>query len=363
MRIAFFNWRDVRHPLAGGAETLLHCIMVRLAGKGHAVTGFTGRFAGCAGREVVDGVEYIRYAGRFLMYPLSYLCYRDHVAGRYDVIIESINGVPFFTPLFAKEPVVPLIHQLTRENWYSGLAPPLAFLGYHAEDPMLAPYRRLHALGVSDSTKSDLERIGFSDVSLLLECADIQAPEGAAKEAAPTLIYVGRLVRSKRVDHAIRAMKLVHDSLPQARLWIVGSGPENERLSSLAHELGLSASVRFFGHVDERRKADLLSRAHLFVFPGTREGWGLTVIEANRCGTPVIGYDVPGLRDSIKDGVNGRLAPSGSYELMAKGALALLRDRKALRKLSMSARRHSMGFTPERSADSLIAFLDGVVRG
>jgi glycosyltransferase involved in cell wall biosynthesis len=347
--------------MAGGAETLLHCIMMRLAGKGHAVTGFTGRFAGCPRREVVDSVEYIRYAGRFMMYPLSYICYRDHVSGRYDVIIESINGVPFFTPLFAKEPVVPLIHQLTRENWYSGLAFPLAFVGYHAEDSMLAPYRRLPSLGVSDSTKSDLERIGFTNVSLLLECVDIKAPEGAAKETVPTLIYVGRLVRSKRVDHAIRAMKLVHDSLPRARLWIVGSGPEKERLAHLAQELGLSDSVRFFGHVDERQKADLFSRAHIFIFPGTREGWGLTVIEANRCGTPVIGYDIPGLRDSITEGVNGRLVPSGSYEAMASGSLELLRDRKALQALSISARKHSMGFTPEKSADSLIAFLEGVV--
>ena len=114
MRIAFFNWRDISHPLAGGAEVYVHELMKRLAGRGHAVALFTSSFPGAKEREIIDGIEHIRYGGRFTIYPKAFFCYKKHIEGRYDVIVESINGAPFFTKLFAKEPVVPFIHQLTK---------------------------------------------------------------------------------------------------------------------------------------------------------------------------------------------------------------------------------------------------------
>ena len=138
MRIAFFNWRDIRNPLAGGAEVYVHQILKRFAEKGHSVTLFTSSFPGSQEEEIIDGVNHVRYGGRFLVYPKSYLCYKKYVEGNYDIIVESINGPPFFTPVFAKEKVIAFIHQLTRENWYSGLFLPLAFTGYCLEDAMLS---------------------------------------------------------------------------------------------------------------------------------------------------------------------------------------------------------------------------------
>lgn len=355
MRIAFFNWRDMRHPMAGGAEVYVHEILRALQNRGHFVTLFSSRFKGSPERETIDGIEHVRFGGKYSMYLKAYSCYTKHIRGRYDIIVESINGVPFFTPLFAKEKTVPLIHQLTRENWYSALPFPIAFAGYHLEDAMLGLYSRTVAVAPSPSTKSDLERIGFRDVRIIYGATRLGTPAGAKKEKAPTIIYLGRLTKSKRVDHVLRAFALVRRTHSGSVLWVAGSGPEEKSLRGLARELGVSGAVTFFGRVGEERKAELLSRSHLMLFPAVREGWGLVVLEANRCGTPVLGYETHGLRDSIRDGVNGHLAPSGDYCKLAEKAAALLSDEKALLSLSKSSAAYAAGFSWEKSADEYAA--------
>jgi glycosyltransferase involved in cell wall biosynthesis len=165
------------------------------------------------------------------------------------------------------------------------------------------------------------------------------------------------------VDHAILALKSIKLRVPGAVLWIAGSGSEKTRLEALAKSLGIEGSVKFFGRVDETKKIELLSKAHLVLFPATREGWGLVVIEANACGTPVIGYDVEGLRDSIKDGVNGRLVPSGDTDAMAKAAISLLLSEPALEKLSSSSVRYAKTFSIDDSAKELLQVLERCCRG
>jgi glycosyltransferase involved in cell wall biosynthesis len=139
---------------------------------------------------------------------------------------------------------------------------------------------------------------------------------------------------------------------------VAGAGPEEKRLRELAARLGIASSVEFFGKVDEQKKAELLSKAHIVLFPGTREGWGLVVLEANACGTPVIGYDVPGLRDSIRDGINGFTVPSGDSAAMAARIISLISDRRALEKLSASAKAYSKAFTWDRCADGFLSVLE-----
>ncbi|MEW6035111.1 MAG: glycosyltransferase family 4 protein [Candidatus Micrarchaeota archaeon] len=361
MRIAFFNWRDIRNPAAGGAEVYVHQIMKRLAARGHSVALFTSSYPGAKAQESIDGIRHVRYGGRFLIYPKALLCYRKYVQGRFDAIIESINGPPFFTALFAKEPVFPLIHQLTRENWYSGISLPLAFAGYHLEDPMLRLYRGRTAIAPSPSTRSDLLRLGFRDVRVVHGAPDVE-PAAGPKETAPTLLYIGRLTRSKRVDHALSALRLIRERVPGARLWVAGSGPEEERLRKSAREDGLEGSVEFFGKVSQQKKAELMSKAHLMLFPAVREGWGLVVLECNACSTPVIGYDVPGLRDSIRDGINGALVPDGDYARMAEAAVALLDDRGRLRGLSASSAAFAGGFSWENAAEEAESILEEALR-
>lgn len=361
MRVAFFNWRDIRNPLAGGAEAYNHRMLRCLVEGGHEATIFSSTFSGCARRERIEGIEHVRYAGRFMMYPESFMCYRRHVRGKYDVVVEGINGLPFFTPLFSSEPVVPLVYQLTRKNWYSGLPFPLAFMGYHLEEPLLRAYAGLHAATISESTRLDLRRLGFRKVSVFRPAADISPPARTSKEKEPTLVYLGRLTKSKRVSHVLEAFSMLKRRFGGAKLWIVGSGPEEGSLKGLALRLGISADTTFFGHVPENRKAELLSRASLLLFPAVHEGWGMTVLEANACGTPAIGYDVPGLRDSIVSGSNGYLVKDGDVASMAGRAAGLLENGAELRSLSLKASAYSRMFSWDDSAKGFLSLLEGVV--
>jgi glycosyltransferase involved in cell wall biosynthesis len=363
MRLAFFNWRDIRHPAAGGAEVYVHQVMKRLAERDHQVSLFCSSFKGSKSEEMIDGVRHVRYGGRFLMYPKSFLCYKKHIEGRFDIIIESINGMPFFTPLFAKEKTVAFIHQLTRENWYSGLPLPLAFIGYHSEDLMLSAYAKGKSIAPSGSTKSDLEKLGFADVEVVYGAADVVAPSDSIKAEKPTLIYLGRLARSKRVDHALEAFALIIKDHPGAILKIAGSGPDEPRLKALCKRLGLESGVSFLGKVDETKKARLLSESHLMLLPAVREGWGLVVLEANACGTPVIGYDIPGLRDSIKEGVSGHLVPDGDIRALAEKASHLLQNRKVLEALSESSKKYAEGFSWDKTADRFESILGSLAKG
>lgn len=348
MRVAFFNWRDIKNPMAGGAEVYVHQILKRFVDRGNETTVFTSSFPNCKREEVIDGVRYMRYGGRFLIYPKSYLCYKKHIEGNYDVIVESINGVPFFTKFFAKEKVVSLIHQLTRENWYSGIFWPIALTGYHIEDRMLSTYKKNLAIVPSESTKSDLENLGFENVSIVYGSTDIK---GQLTEAdKPTIIYLGRLTKSKRVDHVLRAFKKIKQNVANSCLWIVGDGPERDNLEKIANELGVGNATEFFGKVSENEKIKLFSNASLMLFPAAREGWGLVVLEANSCGTPVIGYNVHGVRDSIKNNVNGYRVENGDIEALADSAIMLFNDGKKLKQISETSMKYSKKFSWSRAS-------------
>jgi glycosyltransferase involved in cell wall biosynthesis len=255
------------------------------------------------------------------------------------------------------------IHQLTRQNWYSGLAFPLAFLGYHIEDYLLKPYTNLGAMVPSESTRSDLMALGFTDVNVIREGVEVKRPSRMTKNREPTMIYLGRLAKSKRVDHAILAFASLRKEIPGSKLWIAGSGPEEKSLKELSARLGLAENVVFFGKVDEGRKAELLSAAHLLLFPATREGWGLVVLEANACGTPVIGYDVHGLRDSIKNGMNGFIVEEGDHPALARKAASLLRNPEELKRLSISSIWYSRNFDNDKSAEEFISLLERKIDG
>ncbi|MCI0503250.1 glycosyltransferase family 4 protein [Candidatus Micrarchaeota archaeon] len=356
MKIAFFNWRDIRHPAAGGAEVYIHMLMRSLAKMGHEPVLFCSSYPGASARSRIDGIDHVRYGGKYMIYPKSLFCYRKHIRGRFDLIVDTVNGIPFFTPLFARERVVPLIFQLTRENWFSALPSPAAFAGYHLEDAMLSPYRNLTAFVPSPSTRDDLLKLGFRDVRIIYGAADV-TPADIGKDNPPAVIYLGRLTKSKRVDHALEAFRAVNSRFPASRLWIAGSGPQEGALRRRSQALGLGASVEFFGRVGQAEKSRLLSRASLMLFPAVREGWGLTVLEANACRTPVIGYDVPGLRDSIRDGVNGMLVQSGDSQAMGVAAAGLLSDNERLERLSDSAMRYASGFSWKKAAEDFLSSL------
>jgi len=354
LKILILNWRDVKNPASGGAEILTHEIAKRLVKKGHKVTLFTSSFKGAKENEVIDGVQIIRKGGKYTVYLQAFKYYNQHFKGEFDVVIDEINTIPFFTPLYVKngEKLFTLIHQLAREFWFYETPAPLNLLGYASENLLLSPYKNTRVITVSKSTSDDLQKLGFSKISVIIEGSKFKPlKKPPKKEETPTLIYVGRLKNPKKPGDAVEAFKIIKKKIKNARLWIVGEGPLRKKLEQNSTE-----GVTFFGHVSKQKQAELMSKAHAILVPGVREGWGLVVIEANAMGTPAIGYNINGLRDSIKNGVNGFLTESNPQSLAEK-AIQLLENKKLAKKLSVSAIQNSRKYNWNKSTEELIGLI------
>jgi glycosyltransferase involved in cell wall biosynthesis len=349
MHILWFNWRDILNPEAGGAEVFTHEVMKRLTQRGHQMTLFTSRFKSCELNENIDGVDIIREGNKYTVYKQAenYLkAYKHH----YDVIIDEINTRPFFTPKFVREKqVIALIHQLAREYWFYETKFPLNYLGYYyLEKKWLSNYKDVMTLTVSNSTKIDLEQLHFKKINVLPEGLNVTPLSNVKeKEANPTVIFMGRLKKAKLPHHALQTFSIIKSEIPDAKMWVIGDGYLREKLESSKMK-----DVTFFGHVSNEKKYELLSRAHIILVPAVREGWGLVVTEANAMGTPAIGYDVHGLRDSITHDETGITIKERSPEAMGQQAILLLRDSDRLSKYSMNALEFSKQFSWDKTASS-----------
>ena len=308
MRILIFNWKDLAHPRAGGAEVLTEEVARALVRLGHPVTLFASAVAGRARRETVQGVEIVRRGGRLGVYRAAREFWEELPEGSYDVVIDEINTRPFLTPRWIHgTPVVALIHQLAREIWFYETHFPVSVVGRYVLEPRwLRAYRDVPCLTVSRSSAESLARHhGWQNVRVIPEGGRQHPVPDVPKDPEPTVVFLGRLVAMKQPEHALRAFDVLSETFPETRLWVIGDGPLLARLRKRA-----SPRVSFLGRVETEELRNLLARAHVLVATSVREGWGLNVSEAAACGTPAIGYAVPGLVDSIPASGGSLVDPS-----------------------------------------------------
>jgi glycosyltransferase involved in cell wall biosynthesis len=226
----------------------------------------------------------------------------------------------------------------------------MARVGRRVERALLHLYRDVPAVAVSESTRSDLLQLGFSDVRVVPPGRD-EPPDvrDLPKESVPTFLFVGRLTANKRPAHAVAAFSAIKRALPLAQLWMIGSGPLELELRETA-----PPDVSFLGRVPREELFDRMARAHGLLVPSVREGWGLVVIEANSVGTPAIGYDVAGLRDSIRAGDTGLLARAGDPDSLAASAVSLVADGKRYAKMRGAASAWAERFSWDATASELL---------
>ena len=290
MKILILNWRDIKNPRAGGAEVLTHEMAKGCVRAGHKVTFFAASFKGAKPEEILDGVNIIRAGNAITVYWQAFLYYRRRFKGNVDIIIDEINTMPFFSNLYAKEKVVCHINQLAREVWFYESVFPISLLGYILEPFFLKSYRSNDVITISESTKKDLINLGFKEdkIKTIPMGIDFKPLDALPKkEETPTLIYVGRLKKSKRVDHIIEAYKKAKNKAKNLNLWIVGNGDSSykKHLYSLAKG---EKGIKFFHNLSNEDKLKRMARVHLIVVASVREGWGLIVTEANAMGTPAV---------------------------------------------------------------------------
>lgn len=347
MRILWFNWRDIKNPDAGGAEVFTHEVMRRLIRKGYTLTLFTAEYKDCLSSEKVDGIEIVRNGGKYSVYRRARDYYTRH-KNDYDFIIDEINTRPFLTPKFVKnKPMLAIFHQMAREFWFYETTFPLNYIGYYyLEKKWLSYYRDIPTITVSNSSRKDLEELGFKNIFIVSEGLNISPlPALPEKEAEPTILFIGRLKKAKLPHHALQAFSQIKKQIPNAKMWIVGDGYMRDSLKNMNIE-----DVTFYGRVSNEMKYEIMKRAHIALVPAVREGWGLVVTESNAMGTPTVAYDVHGIRDSVKDGQTGILV-SNTPERMADSTIALLRDKSRLVQLSENALNYSRSFSWDKTAE------------
>jgi glycosyltransferase involved in cell wall biosynthesis len=364
MRILIVNWQDIKNPLAGGAEVHLHEVFSRIARKGHEVTLYCSSFPGAPHEENINGIKVIREGGRYLFnfrFLITYLARFKHE--HFDIVVDDMNKIPFFTPLYVKQPIYGITHHLFGKSIFLEVNAVLATYVYLMERMAVWLYKRRHIPFIvgSPSTLAELERENFppDDVALVNYGVDhtFHTTTGAAKSLTPLIGYFGRLKKYKSVDHLLQALPMVTGQIPGLKVIIVGEGDDRSRLEAIAKELGLSEIVKFTGFVPEEKKVELLQRMWFKVTTSSKEGWGLTVLEANACGTPVIASNVQGLRDAVKDSQTGLLYTYGNVNDLSSKIRTLLSDHQLRERLTRGAIEWAKEFDWEIAANRTIELL------
>ncbi|HZE86814.1 MAG TPA: glycosyltransferase [Methylomirabilota bacterium] len=355
MRILIFNWRDTKHVYAGGAEVYIQELAKRWVKDGNKVTIFCGNDNKNAATESVDGVEVVRRGGTYTVYLFAFLYYLLKFRGKYDIIIDCENGIPFFAPLFSRRPVILLIHHVHQEVFREFLKFPLKHVAAFLEGKVMPfVYRNKVIITVSDSSKKEIVNLGFTqaeNIEVIYNGVKQVFSEPTVKTPEPSFMYLGRLKEYKNIDIAIKAFALLTKDFPTAQLSIVGYGEHELALKQLVEKLHLTAHVTFFGRVTEEEKTKLLSQSWAMLQPSQIEGWGITVIEANAAGTPVIASKVNGLQDSVVEGKTGLLVQLKNIHQFAQAMHQIASEQNYRNELSQQALAWSRNFDWDKSAN------------
>ena len=143
---------------------------------------------------------------------------------------------------------------------------------------------------------------------------------------------------------------------------LVGSGTAEADLRARLEGRAHTGSVHFEGFVSEEEKVRWLQRAEVLVQPSHKEGWGLTVLEANACGTPVVATRVPGLQDSVQHGETGLLVEGGDHEALAQAIGRILADPSLRDHLVQGALEWADRFSWDAVADAFAVVLSAAAR-
>jgi glycosyltransferase involved in cell wall biosynthesis len=254
---------------------------------------------------------------------------------RYDII--DCQNFPYFPCFSAK------LHSILRKSklvitwievwdnyWYEYLGWQGVF-GYIIERFVAKLSKKQH-IAISESTMRSLRALPMRGDITIVSCGIDLQQLGAVhiSEMSCDIVAACRLIKEKNIDLLIRAVGLVHESVPGVKCLIIGDGPERPMLEKLTDELGLRQNVTFTGFLENSETVySYFKSSRVFVLASTREGFGIVVLEANACGLPVITVNHPqnSAADLVMEGKTGFICQFNIDDLAAKILKAL--DSKA----------------------------------
>jgi glycosyltransferase involved in cell wall biosynthesis len=359
MRFLMLNWRDPKNPISGGAERVTLAHLLALVERGHEVFWFSYDFPGGAREETFHGIKIIRGGGKGSSIFKAIAWYRRQQ--KFDLVIDQHHGLPWFAPWWCGTNCIAYIHEVLGPIWTAFYPQPLSTIGRCQERWTQWLYRNVPFWTPSESTKKDLHAHGVRSVTVIPNGSDtVPLPSLEEKPLASPLrlICVSRIAPNKRVDHAIRALKILTDRNIPAQLRIVGGGETRAELEQLAKTLGLEDKISFAGQLGEGEKNAELREAHFLVHTSLREGWGLNVIEANAMGTPAAVYPVGGLVDSTVPGQTGLVTSDETPESMAGALAEIVKQPDVYARYRINAWERSKTFSWPTILPQMVAWLE-----
>ncbi len=334
MKILILNWRDIRHPLSGGAEVSLFEHATYWKKMGADVLWFSSSFTGAKKKDNIDGIEVIRRGSHFTVHLWAGLYYLAGKFGKTNIVIDSFHFLPFFTPFYiSKKKIIGLINEIAGKVWFANLPMVFAFIGYVFEPFFFKVYKNIFFITSSDSTKKELIKVGIKKKyieTILHGISKQKISSSIQKEKKPTVVFLGRISDDKGIKDAMRAYLETKKQISTMQFWIIGKKEKKGMFKELVKDIAskeIKKDITYFGFVDEKNKFELLKRAWILVHPSQKEGWGLNVIEAASQGTPTVGYNVEGLRDSVQHGKTGILVDSKNPSLLSNAITAIIVDK------------------------------------
>ncbi len=366
--VLILNWRDTSHPEGGGSELYVERVADGLARRGVQVTVFTARYPGSRAEETrPSGVRVVRRGGRFSVYLRAVLAYRTGRLGTPEAVVEVQNGVPFLATLWARVPVVVLVHHVHREQWHVVMGPRLARIGWWVES-RLAPRvnRGARYIAVSTVTRSELIELGVrgGDVEIVHNGTTPAPAVPVIRSVLPSLLVLGRLVPHKRIELAIDTLVALRPEFPDLTLTIAGRGWWEPHLRAYCRDHGVHDHVRFTGFVSEAERHDLYGQSWVSLVPSLKEGWGLVVVEAGSHATPSVAFHgAGGLSESIVDGQTGLLARHDDVADFVAATRSLLADAELRTRLGRAAAAYAQGYSWDATVDGVAGAVERAVTG
>jgi glycosyltransferase involved in cell wall biosynthesis len=360
LHVLFLNWRDTTHPSAGGAENYAHHLAKRMVTQGMQVTFLTQRHHDARRRDVIDGIAHLRCGGSLTQYFLIPLKYLLSLRKDVDVIVDCENGIPFFAPLFSRKPIILVVHHVHQEIFKKHLPVAVQWLPLVLEGRLMPwAYRHSAVVAVSNDTKQNLIQLGFDAEQIDIVTNGVIMPEGwiPRRDETPTILCMGRLTQQKSIDVLIHAIPKLLERMGNLRVDIIGQGPDRRRLEKLVWELDLGQHVRFHGYLSHRRRDEIASRAWAAVCPSEYEGWGVVCMEYSARGLAVVASNVPGLRESVQDGVNGYLFDYGNSSVLADKLQQILTSPQLRHNMEESGRAWAALHSWDASASNFAAII------
>lgn len=358
-RIHILAFRDLDDPDAGGSEEHASQVGAHLVAAGREVVLHTGRVRGQPREVERDGMRVVRRGGRLGVFATSVIDERLGRLGPCDGIVEIFHGVPFFAPLWTRRPQVGVVHHVHLGTWDLLLPGPLGRVG-EAVERHLVPrvYRGRTLLTAAPSAREEIvEHYGVdpADITVAPHGIDPRFSPGGPRSERPLVVAVARLMPQKGISDLLRSLALVATKVPDIEAVIVGDGPHRQRFEAEARALGIDGRVRFHGRATNDELLHWYRRAWVVASASHREGFGLTLIEAAACGTPVVARRIAGHVDALDHGASGLLADG--VDGLARSMAEVLLDRDLREHLSAGALEHAAAFRWDVAADAVLRAL------